>query len=143
MYSRSESKEQREAVKQAIAKRTGEFLLKAYRATGFSRQEAADRAGISIGYLTGILANRIVAPNPDIIRNMARHWGFNVLDYYIVAGVINRADVEDYVAKNDVIKAHVAPEINSIYERLVSLPKDKQAGIIQAVQKMLETVEGD
>ncbi|MHB8991790.1 MAG: helix-turn-helix domain-containing protein [Chloroflexota bacterium] len=77
--------------------RTGRYLSEQFKKTGFSREEAARRAGISPTYLTGILAGRRALPNPDIIRNMSEQWGFPILDFYVHGpGLVTRRDIEDF-----------------------------------------------
>lgn len=132
-------KEAQKTKREEIAEKTGKFLLNAYRATGMSRQEAAERIGISPGYLTGLLAGRVVTPRPEIVRNMATQWGFNVLEYYEVAGLINKNDITEYVGSREI--EHFPADIKSVCNRLKNLPPDKRKRIIDSFQNTISAVE--
>jgi transcriptional regulator with XRE-family HTH domain len=121
-----------------LKRAVGRYLLEKFRATGMSRTEAADRAGVSPGYLTGILAGRIVLPGPEIVRRMADHWGFPLLDFYIKTGLINHEDVEEYLSGHELIAPGTPPDVQAVNSLLLGLPRYQREQMAEAIQRMIK-----
>ncbi len=121
-----------------LSKRTGQFLMRAFRRTGFTRKEAAERAGVSEGYLGSVLAGRFIAPKPEVIRRMADAWGFSLIDFYIEAlGTIKREDVDAWVAKNLPMMA----ELRAISSRLDAMPQEKREKVLNLITTALDLAD--
>lgn len=118
----------------------GRFLLDAYRATALSRAEAAERAGVGIGYLTGLLAGRAVSPNPETVKNMAEGWGFLTVDFYLAAGILSREDMKLWIATKgleDEWQMEIPSRLRSVLVRLARMPEGQREAFEMAIAGML------
>lgn len=139
--SRSKPKRPTFADQRGTAKRVGQFLKSIYDANRYSRKVAAELAGISEGFLTGLLAGRSAFPAQDVLREMAAKWGFTIMEYYVAAGLITQNDLADYLHKKEVLPASAPHEVQVLYSRLIALPAYQRKTRTAALIAMLNSME--
>ncbi len=123
------------------AGQVGRFLMDKFHATQFSRKEAAERAGISEGTLTSMLSGRTAFIAQNVLRRMSAHWGFDVLEYYLAAGLLTHNDIADYLQKQEILPSGASQEMQTLFARLAKLPQSKRDRLVEAFLNTLSTVE--
>ena len=130
-----------------LQKKVGKFLSDQFHASGLSRKDAAERGNVSEGYLTGLLAGRVVAPGPQILRAMADGWGFNVLYFYVLIGLCSDQDIRDLAAKLKTAYPSCTEEeskawklAESVCARLATLPPGQRERVTKMVSDVLNTL---
>jgi transcriptional regulator with XRE-family HTH domain len=122
--------------------RVGKYLMQRFHDTNLSRREAAERAGVSEGTLTTILAGRTAFPAEDIVRNMSRNWGFPYLDFLIRGtGLVKESDVDEYIQAKDLTPATAPPELKALNARLMAAPPQRRRALAEALLNTLTIIE--
>jgi hypothetical protein len=121
-----------------MKRRSGKFLTKKFHASGMPRKEAVARLGISEGYLTGLLAGRVILPSPEVLDNMSRHWGFPKIEYMVEVGLLNSEDVADYITKMGIAPAYFPAKIQMLVGKLIAIePPEKRDQITDTLGTLL------
>lgn len=121
-----------------LGKAVGRYLKLKFHATGMTRKEAAEKAEVTEGYLTSLLAGRAVAPSPVIVRNMAGNWGFSIIEFYKVTGLIAEEDVLEYVAAKGLSES--ATDTLKVIQSLTALPSEKRKKAAELILSLLDTL---
>lgn len=128
--------------REAQKERVGKYLMDRYHDTGLSRREAAERAGISEGYLTTLLAGKTAFPAEDVVRNMSRNWGFPYLDFLIRGtGMVKETDVEEYIQAKGLAPVSAPAELKTLNARLMAPPPQRRKALVEALLQTLTTIE--
>lgn len=121
-----------------LSEAVSRYLKQKFRASGMTRKEAAEKAGVTEGYLTSLLAGRAVSPSPVIVRDMAENWGFPVIAFYVVTGLVTEEDVWEYVAASG--SAENASDELKVIRSLATLPQEKRKKAVGLILSLLDTV---
>ncbi len=120
-----------------LSERAGRFLTEAYKRKKYRRAEAAEAAGVSVGYLQSALAGRFVTPKPDVLRRMADAWGFNPIEYFLAVGTLTEDDVKDWTEKNP---PPLPDYLQGIASRLDAVPPDRRDKALSAILNLLDVL---
>lgn len=139
MYTtRTKSDESRRKQFLNTADRTGKFLYQVFQRTGFSRKEAAERIGTTEGYLSPLFSGKVASPGAELMQMASDHWGFDLLDFYIMIGTIRPLDIEKHAATSGA--GTVPPDVAMVLSRLTAMPVKQRQQISDAILSLIASV---
>src|SRR5262245_47848995 len=95
----------------------GNFMYDHFKAQGWSRAEAAQRAGVTEGYLNHLFAGEVLLPSTEVFWGFVRGWGINPLEILKVCGYLNDEAIQQWATRMEQVKK--APKLDTETQAII------------------------